>query len=144
MARLRAPAVSRNQAGSAVWDVTDHWLERGPREITSISTAWGRDGETDGITVEVGEMCLWTLILSSETGSEAVITLGEAAVPKGEFVWKSDNVAVFFSTTLAAEAGVRLTDHVDVDVDVIRETARREFAQRKVRGKKWWSRVPRR
>ena len=46
--------VSRKRSRSAVWDVTDHWLGRGPRDIGSISTARVRDWETDGNTVEVG------------------------------------------------------------------------------------------
>jgi len=110
----------RSDAHTAVYDVTDHWNAAGPMAVTTVTPVWmrhrfgpafNRAGEQVASSGE-SEMCLLTLVLTSEDGREAVITLG-AREADGSYGYRHDNIVVFFSIIEARNARVLLPGDPD-------------------------------
>jgi hypothetical protein len=109
------PTQLRAQADTAVWDVTDHWGTAGPLAISTVTPTWMRHrfgpavNQAGEQVASAGEsdLCLVTLILTSDGGREAVITLGQREAD-GSYGHSHENVAVFFSVDEARHAHVLL------------------------------------
>jgi hypothetical protein len=108
-----SPFALRSSENIAIWDVDDHWRARGILDIGSVALVWDWQGIGPGLertgylesNDDAGALFLQTLVLSSQSGREAVISLGEGDL-EGAYGWMPNNLAVFFSVADARAAGV--------------------------------------
>jgi len=114
------PSQLRADARTTVFDVTDHWHAAGPPAVSEVTPVWmrhrfgpafNRAGEQVANSGE-SDICLLTLVLTSEGGREAVITLGQREAD-GSYGYTADNIVVFFSVIQARTARVLLPGDPD-------------------------------
>lgn len=107
------PSQLCSDAHTAVYDVTDHWHAAGPHVVTTVTPVWmrhrfgpafSRAGEQVASSGE-SDICLLTLVLTSEGARQAVITLGQREAD-GRYGYIHDNIVVFFSVVEAHNARV--------------------------------------
>jgi hypothetical protein len=80
-----------------------------------VQTAWTRPWFDTAINrrgsravgAALSDLCLATIVLSSDSGRVAIITLGESEAG-GSYRYVGDNVAVFFSVDEARKAQIPL------------------------------------